>query len=259
MNLTFCLTVLLVLFSGAAQALTANAENVEVARSGEGEETVCQRAKRIGHERGAQALLDALKEQQNYQQLLDKAQWRGDSRTDLNDRLLTELSASADYIDMQELWSGRSCLYKGLVQADADAIVERFVGQYAAPSARQNSASRGARDEGITGLGHMMNRANLSSAMSELSPLRMVIMEFWLTKGEWPKSMAQLGFRAEDLQLFRYFHDVTLAKGGVIDGRLKGALSGHSLRYIPEPAAMGSITWRCESSVRVIGESPCRS
>lgn len=246
-------------------ASAANVEAIETARPGESEEVVCARARQQARIKSEQAVLEALQKQPEYLQLVDQAHWRGESQVELDVALTEALSTKIEMIDMGEMWSGRSCLYRATADADMASVMEDFQARYAryarqAPAAdevRRADEGRGV-ESSVMGIDKLRKVSLLHSALAQLSVIKSTITQYRMMEDKWPGSLAELGFQASDLAGAGNIHDVTLGRDGSINARLKGELSGHSVRLMPEKASFGGLSWRCETSVEMLVGGACK-
>lgn len=256
MNVRFLFCVFIgVLLSASVNAATAVVEAIEVARDGEQKEVVCARSFQQSNEEAVDELFKQARASDDYHQALDKAQWQGESRESLEALLRQGISDGVDYMTVQEMWTGKSCLNKGMASADLDAIFAQIKEKYSSSS----SAPKASEEEPspVWGLSTFMNSSRLAEALAELSVVRMAVVEYWLQQGVWPKSLAQLGFTSRELVNSKMLKEVTLEKDGVINALLKNNLDGEWIRYRPQKKSLNGIGWECETSVRVIGSNPC--
>ncbi|MDF1779773.1 MAG: pilin [Alcanivoracaceae bacterium] len=257
MRLRFlCFVFIGLLLSVSVKAATAVVDAIEIARNGESKDTVCARSFQQANGKAVDELFEQARESDQYHPVLDKMQWQGESRASLEALLRQGISDGLDYMTVQEVWTGKSCLNKGIASTDLDALFTQIKEKYASkapPAAREPEQNEGS----AWGLSMFMNSSRLGEALAELSIARMAVVEYWLQQGVWPKSLAQLGFTSDELVSSKTLKEVTLEKGGVIHALLKGNLDGEWIRYRPLKQGMNSIGWECETSVKVIGNNPC--
>jgi hypothetical protein len=243
-------------------ACAANVEAIETARPGETEEMVCARARQQARIKSEEVVLETLQNQPEYLQLVDKAHWRGDSQAQLDVALTKALSATIEMIDMGEMWSGRSCLYRGMADADIASVMDDFHARYerqvpVAVEAERADAGQ-SLEPAVVGIDKLRKASLLHSAVAQLSVIKITVTQYRMTEDKWPGSLAELGFQASDLAGAGSIHDVTLGRDGTINARLKGELSGHDVRLIPDKASFGGLSWRCETSVEMLASSACK-
>tara|TARA_R110002073_G_scaffold11861_1_gene53303 strand:- start:80729 stop:81529 length:801 start_codon:yes stop_codon:yes gene_type:complete len=254
--------VLPVALLSSLPALAVNVEAIETARTGETKDVVCARAREEARTSAAKAVLEGLQKQPEYSEILDRAQWQGDSQRDLDVALSEALSSTVEMIDMGEVWSGRSCLYRGIADADTASVIDAFQMRYARKAPAASGTERadvgfGTGPETL-GIDKLRNVSLLQSALAQLSVIKFAVTEYRMLEDKWPSSLAELGFQADDLIDTGNIHDVTLGRDGSINARFKGALSGHSARLIPQKASFRGISWRCETTVVMLRNSGCQ-
>ena len=250
---------LLVVMALSCQASAQTLEAMVVARDGEGEAAACARAGEELREQGVAFLVRDSANLREYHRLLDAYDWQGRSRRHL-DQDLAVLMAQAPMTELSRYWSGKSCLIRGYIDADPHPYVAALLKEAERPPTPDRASNQADTDwlaMPRVAMEKFRNQRLLATALTELSVVKMVVVEHWMETGRWPRSLSDMRLSADDFANSQVLDQVSMGEAGAIRGRFRSPLGGETITLTPEPGGMGVIGWSCRSTVPVLFGSGC--
>ena len=95
--------------------------------------------------------------------------------------------------------------------------------------------------------GSQLQIANLTQALSSLTPIKMTVTEYYLVNGSWPASLKELGFDPRSMHN-RQIRQVDILPGGKIRATLDPLFGARKHLTLHPQEAMGGtqLEWSCE-------------
>lgn len=221
---------------------------VIVSGTGESEAAVCDRANRKAIDDAVRLLGESLSDDRRFHRLLDDYRFAGRDRGALERDVKTSVAEHLQYFPVEQFWSGRSCLVRGLAEVEESEVFSDI--EASLPERTQSPDPAGGEGwlESIPGYSSVMMASEMSSALAEVTPIKIYVAEYYMQYGQWPESLTEMGVDPAEFRLAQYIEQVSLDEGAV-RAMLKGRLAGEWILLTPSAGAFGAINWDCRVSV----------
>lgn len=231
------------------QAASLAGQHTEAARPGESESVVCRRASETVQGALLERLGSDMRQTAEFGLLHQAWVKRRLERAELDNAVQDELKAQLLFTETNRFWSGKRCFVQGLGEVDEErlwAALQAGLPPRPTPDAPEEQSEPD--DGGWLVPPFFTNTQGFNTALTELSFLKMVVAEHYLSRGEWPETLADLRLSETDMATFEAVDLIALGADGEIIARLAGGLEGEEIRLRPRVTGH-LIRWRCATTL----------
>lgn len=151
---------------------------------------------------------------------------------------------------LEEKWDGNIFWLRAELRADPDKIVEEL--KLALNSPPPANAYELANSADVSPVHrNYVQKANLASALVLVMPIKIQLMEYYQTMGEWPTSFDQLGLKQSDMRDGDLLEQVKLGKNGEMIMNLGKKFGNQKYFSLKPELIMGgmNIKWMCKTNM----------